>query len=417
VSMDSADGPKALSGVTVVDLTHVQSGPVCTQFLAWLGADVIKVEPPGRGDVTRVQLRDVPDVDSLYFTMLNANKRSLTLDLKTDGGKEVFTRLVARADVLAENFAPGALDRMGFTWERLQGINPRLIYASIKGFGEGRFATAKAYETIAQAMGGAMSTTGFEDGPPTSTGAQIGDSGTSIHALAAILAALYQRTRTGRGQRVEVAMRHSVLNLCRVKLRDHQRLYHGPLAEYPNASFADFVPRSGNASGGGQPGSALRCAPGGPNDYIYVIIQPQVWKALAHLVGRPDLADHPDYATPEARLPRLGEVWDMIEAWTMTRTKWEVFEELNALNVPCGPIFDTKDLMSDQSLVDNGMIVEVDHPKRGAYRTVGSPLRLSDSSVEVGRAPLLGEHSAEVLTGLCGYTAEEVEALSRRGVI
>ncbi|MGH9075508.1 MAG: CoA transferase, partial [Acidimicrobiales bacterium] len=228
---------KALEGVRVIDLTHVQSGPVCTQFLAWLGADVIKVEPPGRGDVTRVQLRDVPDADSLYFTMLNSNKRSLTLDLKSDQGREIFTTLLREADVLAENFAPGVLDRMGFSWERLQEINPRLVYASIKGFGPGKLADAKAYETIAQAMGGAMSTTGFEDGPPTSTGAQIGDSGTSIHMLAAILAALYQRTRTGRGQRVEVAMRHSVLNLCRVKLRDQQRLAHGPLPEYPNGSF------------------------------------------------------------------------------------------------------------------------------------------------------------------------------------
>ena len=189
---------KALSDVRVLDMTHVQSGPSCTQILAWLGADVIKVEMPGRGDITRGQLRDLPGVDSLYFTMLNCNKRSITLNIKSAKGKHILDELIKRADVLVENFGPGALDREGFTWERLQKLNPCLIFASIKGFGSGPFEDCKAYETIAQAMGGAMSTTGFEDGPPTSTGAQIGDSGTGIHMVAAIVAALYQRTRSGR---------------------------------------------------------------------------------------------------------------------------------------------------------------------------------------------------------------------------
>ncbi|MGH9075354.1 MAG: CoA transferase, partial [Acidimicrobiales bacterium] len=229
--------------------------------------------------------------------------------------------------------------------------------------------------------------------------------------------ALYQRTRTGRGQRVEVAMRHSVLNLCRVKLRDQQRLAHGPLPEYPNGSFGSFVPRSGNASGGGQPGAALRCSPGGPNDYVYVIIQPQGWEALAAAIGRPDLAGHPDYATPEARLPRLDEVWGIVEAWTRTLTKWDVFERLEAIGVPCGPIFDTRDLIEDETLAGNGMIVEVDHPERGPYRTVGSPLRLSDSPAHITRSPLLGEHSAEVLMELCGCTSERVAELAKDGVI
>ncbi|MFB3079947.1 MAG: CoA transferase, partial [Lysobacterales bacterium] len=215
---------KALDGVRILDMTHVQSGPSCTQILAWLGADVIKIELPGRGDITRGQLRDIPDVDSLYFTMLNCNKRSLTLNLKSGKGKEIFRGLIKHCDVMVENFAPGVLDRQGFSWETIQELNPRMIYASIKGFGSGPFADLKAYETIAQAMGGSMSTTGWEDGPPTSTGAQIGDSGTGIHAVAAILAALYQRVQTNKGQRVEVAMQDSVLNLCRVKMRDQQRL-------------------------------------------------------------------------------------------------------------------------------------------------------------------------------------------------
>src|SRR5579875_3044895 len=229
---------KALDGVRIVDMTHVQAGPSCTQILAWLGADVIKVELPGRGDITRGQLRDKPGVDSLYFTMLNCNKRSITLNTKTPEGKAIFTKLLESGDVLVENFGPGVLDRQGFPWEKIQQINPRMIYASIKGFGQGKFQDFKAYETIAQAMGGAMSTTGWEDGPPTSTGAQIGDSGSGIHLVAAILAALYQRdVHTGKGQRVVCAMQDAVLNLCRVKMRDQQRLARGPLPEYPNKTF------------------------------------------------------------------------------------------------------------------------------------------------------------------------------------
>ena len=407
---------KALSDVRVLDMTHVQSGPSCTQILAWLGADVIKVEMPGRGDITRGQLRDLPGVDSLYFTMLNCNKRSITLNIKSAKGKRILDELIKRADVLVENFGPGALDREGFTWERLQKLNPRIIFASIKGFGSGPFEDCKAYETIAQAMGGAMSTTGFEDGPPTSTGAQIGDSGTGMHMVAAIVAALYQRTRTGRGQRVEVAMQDAVLNLCRVKLRDQQRIRRGPLAEYPNRSFGDEVPRSGNASGGGQPGAALRCAPGGANDYCYVIIQPQVWPALARIAGRPELADDPAYATPEARIKHLDEVFGVIEQWTMRHTKHEVMRTLMEADVPCGPILSMKEIGEEPSLRATGTVVEVDHPTRGKYLTVGNPIKLSDSPSDVKRSPLLGEHTDEVLAEL-GYGADQIAALRAEKVI
>ena len=406
---------KALEGVRVLDMTHVQSGPSATQMLAWLGADVIKLEAP-TGDITRRQLRDVPGVDSLYFTMLNCNKRSITLNMKTERGKEIFTELVRRADILVENFGPGAVDRMGFPWERLQELNPRLIYASIKGFGPGRYARFKAYEVIAQAMGGSMSTTGFEDGPPLATGAQIGDSGTGIHAVAGILAALYQRTRTGRGQRVQVAMQHAVLNLCRVKLRDQQRLAHGPLREYPNKTFGDEVPRSGNASGGGQPGWAVRCAPGGPNDYIYVIVQPVGWKPIAHIIGRPELADDPEWATPEARLPKLDKMFQLIEEWTIRHDKWTVLDRLNAENIPCGPILSTKELVEDQSLREEGIVVTVDHPERGEFVTVGSPLQLSDSPVEVRTPPLLGQHNQEIY-GELGVSPEELAELKTNGVV
>ncbi|MEU1897075.1 formyl-CoA transferase [Nocardiopsis dassonvillei] len=407
---------KALDGVRVLDMTHVQSGPSATQILAWMGADVVKVEAV-TGDITRRQLRDKPGVDSLYFTMLNSNKRSVTLNTKSPRGKEIFLDLVRRSDVLVENFAPGALDRMGFTWEVLAEANPRLVYASIKGFGPGAYADFKAYEVIAQAMGGSMSTTGFEDGPPLATGAQIGDSGTGMHTVAGILAALYQRTTTGRGQRVQVAMQDAVLNLCRVKLRDQQRLAHGPLAEYPNDDFGDEVPRSGNASGGGQPGWAVRTSPGGPNDYVYVIVQPTGWEPITRLIGRPELAEDPEWATPEARLDKLDKMFALIEEWASQIPKWDVLAALNAHNIPCGPIMSTREIIDDPTLRANGVVTTVEHPERGSYDTVSSPIRLSDSPVDVVRSPLLGEHNAEVYGGELGLSDEDLAELASNGVI
>ena len=411
---------KALNGIRVLDMTHVQMGPSSTQILAWLGADVIKVELPGRGDITRQQLRDLPDVDSLYFTMLNCNKRSITINTKTKKGQAIFRKLIEVCDVLVENFAPGAMDRQGFSWNVIQKINPRMIYASGKGFGSGPFADCKAYETVAQAMGGAMSTTGWDDGPPTSTGAQIGDSGTGIHLVAAILAALFQREKSGRGQRVEVAMQDAVLNLCRVKLRDQQRLVHGPLKEYPqypHKTFGEAVPRSGNASGGGHPGKALKCEPGGPNDYIYVVVQAQVWEPLMKLIGRAELVGHPDYATPEARLPHLDECFNIVEEWTQRHTKYEAMKLLNEVNVPCGPVLDMRELMEDESLAARGIMVEVEHPERGKFKTVGCPLQLSDSPVEVKTSPQLGEHTEEILREFVGYGDKDIEEAQAEGAI
>jgi formyl-CoA transferase len=404
---------KALDGIRVLDMTHVQSGPTCTQILAWFGADVIKIERPGEGDPTRGQLRDKPGVDSLYFTMLNANKRSITLNPKTEAGTKIFTKLIEKCDVMVENFAPGAIDRMGFPWKKIQEINPRMIYASVKGFGPGPYEDCKVYENVAQCTGGAASTTGEINGFPMVTGAQIGDSGTGIHLVAGILAALLQREKSGRGQRVTCAMQDAVLNLCRVKLRDQQRLAHGPLKEYPqypNGKFGDAVPRAGNASGGGHPGWIVRCKgwETDPDAYIYVIAQLQAFPTLAKVIGHEDWLTDPNYNTHEARLPRLSEIFNEIEKWTMTMTKMEVMATLNPLEVPCGPILSMKEIAEEPALRETGTVVEVDHPKRGKYLTVGNPIKLSDSPSDVQRSPLLGEHTEEVLRSVLGLSDNEI---------
>ena len=413
---------KALQGVRVLDFTHVQSGPSCTQLLAWFGADVIKVERAGEGDITRSQLRDVPEADSLYFTMLNHNKRSITLNTKHAKGKEVLEKLIKECDVLVENFAPGALDRMGFTWERIQELNPKMIMASIKGFGPGPYEDCKVYENVAQCTGGSASTTGFSDGPPMVTGSQIGDSGSGLHLALGIVTALFQRTMTGRGQRVQTAMQDAVLNLCRVKLRDQQRLERTGIMkeypQYPDGKFGEAVPRAGNASGGGQPGWILKCKgwETDPNAYIYFIAQAPVWEPICKVIGKEEWITDPDYATPTARLPRLMSIFATVEEWTKTMTKFEVMETLNKYDIPCGPILSMKEIAGDMSLRETGTIVEVDHPVRGKYLTVGNPIKLSDSATDVTRSPLLGEHTEEILS-LLGYGEADIEALRSQQVI
>ena len=414
---------KALEGVRVMDMTHVQSGPTCTQILAWFGADVIKIEKPGEGDPTRGQLRDVPGADSLYFTMLNSNKRGMTLNPKTEAGKKIFTQLIEKCDVMVENYAPGAIDRMGFPWEKIQQINPRMIYASVKGFGPGPFEDCKVYENVAQCTGGSASTTGEIDGFPMVTGSQIGDSGTGIHLVVGILAALLQREKSGKGQRVSVAMQDAVLNLCRVKLRDQQRLARtGVLKEYPqypNGKFGLAAPRAGNASGGGHPGWIVRCKgwETDPDAYEYVIVQAQAFPALAKIIGHGEWLEDPEFNTPEARLSKLDFVFAEIEKWTMTLTKMEVMGALNAVNVPCGPILSMKEIAEEPALRKTGTVVEVDHPTRGKYLTVGNPIKLSDSPSDVRRSPLLGEHTDEILKTLLGLKDDEIQAARRQGAI
>jgi len=414
---------KALQGIRILDFTHVQSGPTCTQLLAWFGADVIKVERPGVGDATRKQLVDVPGADSLYFTMLNHNKRSIELNSKNETGKEVLTRLIEECDVLVENFAPGALDRMGFPWERIQEINPRIIMASIKGFGPGKYADCKVYENVAQCAGGSASTTGFRDGPPLVTGAQIGDSGTGLHLALGIVTALYQREKSGRGQKVSCAMQDGVLNLARVKLRDQQRLATGPLKEYSqfgeNVPFGDSTPRAGNDSGGGQPGRILKCKgwEQDPNAYTYFIIQAAVWERVCDVIGKPGWKSEAGYAKPAERLDKLNDIFETIEAWTMTKSKFEVMDICNPHDIPVGPILSMKEISEDEGLFETGTMVRVDHPERGEYLSVGCPIKLSDSAVEVERSPLLGEHTNEVLASVLGYEGDELQRVIDSGAV
>jgi formyl-CoA transferase len=409
---------KPLEGIKIIDFTHVQAGPACTQLLAWYGADVIKVERPGAGDVTRSQLRDIPGVDALYFTMLNSNKKSLTLDTKTPEGKEVLTRLIKQSDVLVENFGPGALDRMGFTWEHIRELNPGMIVASVKGFSDGHhYEDLKVYENVAQCAGGAASTTGFDDGPPTVSAAALGDSNTGMHLAIGILTALHARNRNGgKGQKVAVSMQDSVLNLCRVKLRDQQRLdrigYLEEYPQYPHGSFTDVVPRGGNAGGGGQPGWVLKCKgwETDKNAYIYFTIQGHAWAPICKAIGKPEWIDDPAYMTASARQDKIFDIFGTIEAWLADKTKFEAVNILRKFDIPCAPVMTMKELANDPSLRESGTITEVDHKERGKYLTVGSPIKFSDLKVEITGSPLLGEHTNEVLETL-GYSSKEIAAL------
>ncbi|WP_208278288.1 formyl-CoA transferase [Massilia oculi] len=414
---------KPLEGIKIIDFTHVQAGPACTQLLAWFGADVIKVERPGAGDVTRSQLRDIPGVDALYFTMLNSNKRSLTLDTKKPEGKEILTKLIKESDVLVENFGPGALDRMGFTWEHIKELNPGMIVASVKGFSDGHhYEDLKVYENVAQCAGGAASTTGFDDGPPTVSAAALGDSNTGMHLAIGILTALRARDTTGKGQKVAVSMQDSVLNLCRVKLRDQQRLdrvgYLEEYPQYPHGKFSDVVPRGGNAGGGGQPGWVLKCKgwETDPNAYIYFTIQGHAWAPICKALGREEWIDDPAYMTASARQDKIFDIFGTIEEWLKDKTKFEAVDILRKFDIPCSPVLSMKEIAADPSLRASGTIAEVQHKERGTYLTVGSPIKFSDMKVEIKGSPLLGEHTDEVLEGL-GYSQKDIAALHEKQVV
>src|SRR5215472_8228137 len=397
---------KALEGIRIIDMTHNQAGPACAQILAFLGADVIKLEEPKGGDVARRNMRDRKDCDSLFFLLFNANKKSLTLNLKTGRGKELFRELITKSDVLLENFGPGALDRLGFGYAALAQINPRLIYATIKGFGTyGPYRDYKSYEPIAQAMGGAMSITGFPENPPTYVVPAIGDSGTGMHMAIGILAALQQRHTTAKGQHVEVSMQDAVVNIIRVSLRDHQRFGHA-------------MPRRGNQMGQTVPSTVYPCAGGGPNDYVFINASQQpMWLAMLRAMGRSDLADEPRFATETAHWDNRAALNQIIEEWTQARGKHEVMRLLGEAGVPCGACQDTGEVLADPHLKAREMIVNVDYPTRGTYQSVGCPIKLSESPVQVTRPPLLGEHTETLLGDLCGVGSGEVKRLRDDGVV
>ena len=413
-------GSKALSGVRILDMTHVQAGPTSSQLLAWMGADVIKFENP-TGDITRKQLRHDPEKDSLYFTMLNSNKRSIIANMKSKAGCEVFEALLKKCDVIMENFGPGVLERFGYSWEKIHEINPSIIYATIKGFGSsGPYSDYKAYEPIAQAMGGSMSTTGFPENPPTITGAQIGDTGTGLHLAIGICAALYHRTHNGgKGQQVEAAMQESVMNLCRVKFRDQGRLMggKGALPAYRRQALGlTAVPRAGNDSGGGQLGNCIPCKPFGANDYCYLVVQEANWPIVARAIGDESLVTDERFATLAERGKNQTELWKMIADVAKNYTKTEFTAFCNEKNIPCGPVLSTEELMKDPHVLHREMIVKVEGHPQGDYYTVGMPVKLSDGNVDkITPAPMLGEHTEEVLRDVCGMSDAKIAELREGG--
>lgn len=400
----------ALSGVKVLDLTQFESGTACTETLAWLGADVVKVEEPTRGEQGRSASTNQKGVDSHYFMLLNANKRSITCNLKTEQGRALFRRLLEKADVVVENFALGVIERLGFGWDEIHAINPRIIFAQIKGFApDGPYAKYLSFDNIAQAVGGALSLTGERDGRPLRPGVTIGDTGTGLHCAIGILAALYQRNVTGRGQRIEVAMQDAVINFSRI-------------AYASQALWKKAAPRVGNQSvmGTSAPSECYRCKGDGPNDYCYIYTTragSHHWERLLKVLGREDLLEDPRFSAPEARWEHRDEVDAVITDWAAQHTKVEVMELLGEAGVPAGAVFDTNELINDEHLRKRGMFVTVKHPVRGDFTMPGWPVKMTDTSVEVTAAPLLGQHNEEVYGDWFAYTPEQLKKFREEKVI
>ena len=399
---------KALDDIRVLDLTHFEAGPSCTESLAWMGADVIKIGQPGSGDPGRRNRSTLPDVDSFYFILLNANKKSVSLDIKSAKGKELFLRMVKTADVVVENMGPGTLERMGLTYDVLSEVNPRIVLARIKGFGlYGPYANYKSFDMIAQATGGSMAFTGLPDGPPLKPGATIGDTGTGIHAAFGIMAALWQREKTGKGQQMEISMQDAVINFSRIKMREFYDTGENP-------------GRTGNALPRTAPGDIFRCSPGGSDDYVYIYCQPtrsHMWDALLLIIGQEELIDDENWSNPVWRGDNKAEVDSMVEAWTIQHTKHQVMEILGEGGIPCGAVLNALDIHNDPHLKERGMITTMDHPVRGSFDMPGFPVQLQDSPVEMEPAPLLGQHTAEVLERLLGLTSEDLAQLKEEAII
>lgn len=413
-----------LQGIKVIDFTEVQSGPSCTQMLAWLGADVIKIERPGKGDATRKELQFDPDCPSYYFLQLNSDKKSLTLDAKTPDGKAILTKLLETADVFIENLHPGAMDKLGFSWEEVHKLNPKCIYGTIKGFPiSSKYKDLKAYEPVAQVTAGAASTTGWWQGPdnvPTQSGAALGDSNTGMHLLIGILSALLQREKIGEGCYVYQSMHNACLNLCRIKTRDQLTLdrlgYLTQFPQYPNEKFGNFVPRSGNQEGSGVLGWTYKCKgwETDPNAYVYVILQRDAksFELACKALGFEDWLTNPDFNTADARDKHKQEIYKRIESFTINKTKFEVTELLSKAAVPVGPVLSTKEIMDDQSLYDGNTLVKINQGgKVGEFVTVGCPFTLSNYQPTYGPCPELGGNTTEVLKAY-GYTDEQIAAFA-----
>ena len=421
-----------LQGIKVVDFTEVQSGPSCTQMLAWLGAEVIKIERPGVGDATRKELQFDPDEPSYYFLQLNSDKKSLALNAKTPRGKEILTKLIRQCDIFVENLHPGAMEKLGFGWDAVHQLNPRCIYGTIKGFPESsKYKDLKAYEPIAQVTAGAASTTGWfagDDNVPTQSGAALGDSNTGMHLTIGLLAALVQREKTGEGCYVYQSMHNACLNLCRIKTRDQMTLdrigYLTQFPQYPDGKFGDCVPRSGNTEGSGVLGWTYKCKPAGgldseldANNYVYVILQrgAKDFELACQAFGFEDWLSNPDFNTADARDRHKDQIIARISAWCADKTKYEVTELLSKYAVPVGPVLSTKEIMSDESLYDGNTLVKIDQGGRiGEFVTVGCPFTMSNYQPAYGPCPTLGGNTDEILTAL-GYSADDQAAMRADG--
>ena len=399
---------KALEGIRIIDLTQFEAGTSCTQLLAWLGADVIKVEEPTHGDPGRYGNTNIPGVDSGYFINLNSNKRSLALDLKQQRGKDIFFELVRQGDIVAENLAPGTLERLGLGYDVLSEVNPKIILARIKGFGTyGPYSDYKSFDMIAQATGGSMAVTGNAGDPPIRPGATIGDTGTGLHAAVGIMAALWQRQTTGKGQVVEVAMQDAVVNLTRVAMSTFNET-------------GKSRPRAGNNTSGLPDTRTYRCKPGGSDDWVYLAAMPRrlgLWLALIRAIGGDELANDPNYSDIDWVVEHTDELNEMIEAWTMERTKYEVFHILGKAGVPCGPTLNAEDIYTDPQLLAREMIVTLEHPDRGAFMVPGCPVKMSDSPAELQIAPSLGMQTEEVLKELLQMTDGDLAELREQKLI
>lgn len=416
-----------LQGIKIIDFTEVQSGPSCTQLLAWLGAEVIKIERPGVGDATRKELQFDPDCPSYYFLQLNSDKKSLALDAKTPDGKAILTKLIQSADIFIENLHPGAMDKLGFSWEEVHKLNPRCIYGTIKGFPvSSKYKDLKAYEPVAQVTAGAASTTGWWTGDndvPTQSGAALGDSNTGMHLAIGILAALVQREKTGEGCYVYQSMHNACLNLCRIKTRDQLTLdrigYLTQFPQYPNEKFGDFVPRGGNQEGSGVLGWTYKCKgwDTDPNAYVYVILQrgAKEFELACKALGFEDWLTNPDFNTADARDKHKQEIYKRIETFTIDKTKYEVTDILGKAGVPVGPVLNTKEIMTDESLYDGNTLVRINQGgKIGEFVTVGVPFTMSNYQPVYGPCPELGGNTEEVLKAY-GYTDEQIASFAANG--